>query len=38
MCLFKFLLPDLMQDVLRLLASMDCCRSGHMMFYAKVDF
>ena len=26
MRLFKFLLPDLMQDVLRLLASVDCCR------------
>jgi len=38
MGLFKLLLPDLMQDVLCLLASVDCCRSSHMMFRAEINF
>lgn len=38
MGLFKFLLPDLMQDVLRLLASVDCRRSCQVVFRAKINF
>lgn len=34
----KFLLTDLMQDVLCLLASVHCCRSCKMVFRAKIDF